>query len=476
MAVVIRRNWDVNADDNIDQINLGNAGIITQDEGVEIDAAATTLNFVGAGVTATDAGSNVTTVTIPGGGSSPLTTKGDLFTYDTGDARLPVGADGQILSANSATATGLEWIAASGGGETYVDINSTGVAASATGTDAIAIGEDATSSSPNAVAIGRNADASSNQNIAIGNNASASTSFNAIAIGNAAVTTTTSAVQIGSGTNSTASTLQFLTNRLANAEGLYTNFTAPTNYTPGDNDNVTSHLQAIDTALGSTGGETYFDDNFDGGFPQALGTDSLVIGEGSSADATSPQAIVIGKNSDALSTSNDSIVVGLNCTATTANRSIVMGYFTTISSANESIALGYTTDVTGNRGVAIGYDCSADASSVAIGRGGATGSQSIAIGNFSGASASQSIGIGRSAIAQATDAVQLGVGTNSTASTLQYLSNTIANSDGVQVIYQTTGATPTITPANGTLVLDNNGGVTTLYARANGAWVALVSV
>lgn len=38
------------------------------------------------------------------------TTKGDLQTYDTAPARLPVGTDGQVLQANSATATGLEWI------------------------------------------------------------------------------------------------------------------------------------------------------------------------------------------------------------------------------------------------------------------------------------------------------------------------------------------------------------------------------
>lgn len=44
------------------------------------------------------------------GAASPLTTKGDLFTFDTADARLPVGTDGQILIANSTTATGLEWI------------------------------------------------------------------------------------------------------------------------------------------------------------------------------------------------------------------------------------------------------------------------------------------------------------------------------------------------------------------------------
>ena len=49
------------------------------------------------------------------GSASPLTTKGDLYTYDTGNVRLPVGADGLFLKANSATATGLEWAAAGGG-------------------------------------------------------------------------------------------------------------------------------------------------------------------------------------------------------------------------------------------------------------------------------------------------------------------------------------------------------------------------
>lgn len=40
---------------------------------------------------------------------SPLTTKGDIWGYDTADARIPVGTDGQILVANSAETLGVEW-------------------------------------------------------------------------------------------------------------------------------------------------------------------------------------------------------------------------------------------------------------------------------------------------------------------------------------------------------------------------------
>ena len=48
--------------------------------------------------------------------SSPLTTKGDLYTYDTGNARLPVGTDGYYLKADSSTSTGLAWAEVTAGG------------------------------------------------------------------------------------------------------------------------------------------------------------------------------------------------------------------------------------------------------------------------------------------------------------------------------------------------------------------------
>jgi len=44
-----------------------------------------------------------------GGTASPLTTKGDVYGYDTGDARIPVGADGLALIADSAQALGVKW-------------------------------------------------------------------------------------------------------------------------------------------------------------------------------------------------------------------------------------------------------------------------------------------------------------------------------------------------------------------------------
>lgn len=51
---------------------------------------------------------------------SPLTTKGDILGFSTVNERLAVGTNGQVLAANSATATGLEWVSAATGTVTSV--------------------------------------------------------------------------------------------------------------------------------------------------------------------------------------------------------------------------------------------------------------------------------------------------------------------------------------------------------------------
>lgn len=54
------------------------------------------------------------------GAPSPLTTKGDVYTYSTTDARLAVGANDTVLIADSSTATGLKWGTPSSGGMTLI--------------------------------------------------------------------------------------------------------------------------------------------------------------------------------------------------------------------------------------------------------------------------------------------------------------------------------------------------------------------
>jgi hypothetical protein len=45
------------------------------------------------------------------GAASPLTTKGDLYTFGSSDTRIGVGANDTVLTADSSTATGLKWAA-----------------------------------------------------------------------------------------------------------------------------------------------------------------------------------------------------------------------------------------------------------------------------------------------------------------------------------------------------------------------------
>ena len=72
------------------------------------------------------------------GGGSPLTTKGDLYTFSTVDARLAVGANDTVLTADSSEATGLKW-AAGGSATDFTLLNAGGTALTGAATITVSI-------------------------------------------------------------------------------------------------------------------------------------------------------------------------------------------------------------------------------------------------------------------------------------------------------------------------------------------------
>lgn len=75
-----------------------------------------------------------TGATGPEGGTTTLTTKGDILTRNSsGLARLAIGSDGYYLKANSSTATGLEWVSLESISGS-ITINGTSIAVGGSGT------------------------------------------------------------------------------------------------------------------------------------------------------------------------------------------------------------------------------------------------------------------------------------------------------------------------------------------------------
>lgn len=67
------------------------------------------INFAAGSNVTLSAASNTITINASSGSTSPLTTKGDLYTFDTANQRLAVGSNGTGLYADSAQATGNRW-------------------------------------------------------------------------------------------------------------------------------------------------------------------------------------------------------------------------------------------------------------------------------------------------------------------------------------------------------------------------------
>ena len=89
-------------------------GSVEVTDGTHTVSAASEIDFT-SGATVTDAGSGVAQVSINPGLSSPLTTKGDLWGFDTSNNRIPVGSNGQVLTVDSTQSLGVKWAAAADG-------------------------------------------------------------------------------------------------------------------------------------------------------------------------------------------------------------------------------------------------------------------------------------------------------------------------------------------------------------------------
>ena len=296
--------------------------------------------------------------------SSPLTTKGDIWTYDSADQRLAVGATlGMVLSVDATEPTGLKWIVpATGGGGTElldegngdglviagrtagnygnvgqfaVDLSySSGVSSvfGATGYASFAAGEDVEASGQNATAIGYGTVASGDYSVAIGDGAEA-TNSDAIAFGYSALSSGSESIALGSGSATSSYAITIGDGTLADAvsavaigssadAGGINAVAFGKNSDAGGNDSIAIGGGAITGATVSSAG--------------AAGDGAIAIGSG--ASVAQSQGIAIGKSAASGGTGSGGIAIGVSSTAS-GYRSVALGAFA-VSSGSKSIAIG----------------------------------------------------------------------------------------------------------------------------------------
>jgi hypothetical protein len=117
--------------------NIGTGGSVVQSVNGQVGP---TITFTGgsSGFTFNASSSTITLV-------SPLTTKGDLYAWSTAGTRLPVGVNGDVLTADSGETTGLRWVTPGTGVGTVTSVSVVtanglaGTVATATTTPAITL-------------------------------------------------------------------------------------------------------------------------------------------------------------------------------------------------------------------------------------------------------------------------------------------------------------------------------------------------